>query len=61
MLIAVALTAPQPYEKSTYGVKEIPVSREHWAALNPYRYEVASVPTVPTDVQRKWEEFLVEF
>jgi len=58
--MTVALAAPQPYEKSgKYVVKEIPVSREHWAALNPYRYEVVTVPSVPADIQRKWEEFLV--
>jgi hypothetical protein len=60
VLIAIALAAPESYGKSgKYGVKEIPVSKEHWAALNPYRYEVVTVPAVPVEVQLQWEAFLV--
>lgn len=56
-MVAVALAVPQyeQYEES-YGSKSTSqVSRDQWAALNPY----GTGAGVPADIQRQWDSFLV--
>lgn len=51
LLVAVVMAAPQ-----SGGAKGPRISRDQWAALNPYGYG----PAVPEDIQRQWDSFLVD-
>ena len=53
LLVAVVVAAPQ---SENYGAKSPRISRDQWAALNPYGYG----PSVPEDIQRQWDQFLVK-
>ena len=53
LLVAVVVAAPQ---SENYGAKSPRISRDQWAALNPYGYGSGGVPD---DIQRQWESFLV--